>query len=63
MAAAARTSPIQGLVVHLEHVAVPIGVLIAVGELAVGVATLLGFWSRVAAGGGMLLSLQPLSHR
>ena len=57
IAAAARISPARGLVVHLEHAAVPIGVIIAVGELAVGVATLAGFWSRVAAGGGMLLSL------
>ncbi|HUI04901.1 MAG TPA: Rieske 2Fe-2S domain-containing protein [Acidimicrobiales bacterium] len=57
LAAAARISPIRGLVVHLEHAAVPIGVLIAVAELAVGVATVAGFWSRVAAVGGMLLSL------
>jgi thiosulfate dehydrogenase (quinone) large subunit len=56
MASAARVSPIHVLVAHLQHVAVLIGVLISLGELAVGVATLVGLWSRVAAGGGMLLS-------
>ena len=57
LASAARVSPIHALVAHLQHVAVPLGVAIALGELAVGVATLVGLWSRVAAVGGMLLSL------
>jgi thiosulfate dehydrogenase [quinone] large subunit len=38
-------------------VAVPLGVLLALGELAVGLGTLLGLWARIAAVGGMLLSL------
>jgi thiosulfate dehydrogenase [quinone] large subunit len=53
---AARGSPIHSLVVHLAHVAVPLGVVIALGELAIGVATLVGFWSRIAAGAGMVVS-------
>ena len=57
LASAARVSPIHALVVHLQHVAVPLGVVISLGELAVGVATLVGLWSRAAAVGGMLLSL------
>jgi len=57
LASAARVSPIHALVAHLQHAAVPLGVAIALGELAVGVATLVGLWSRVAAVGGMLLSL------
>ncbi len=56
MASAARISPIHALVAHLQHAAVPIGVVIALGELAVGIATLVGLWSRVAAVGGLLLS-------
>jgi len=56
LASAARISPIHALVAHLQHVAVPLGVVIALGELAVGAATLAGLWSRLAAAGGMLLS-------
>ena len=56
LASAARVSPIHALVSHLQHVAVPLGVVIALGELAVGAATLVGLWSRAAAVGGMLLS-------
>jgi thiosulfate dehydrogenase (quinone) large subunit len=40
---AARRSPIHALISPLTHVAVPLGILIALGELAVGVGTLLGF--------------------
>ena len=57
LASAARISPIHALVAHLQHVAVPLGVIIALGEVAVGAATLVGLWSRAAAIGGMLLSL------
>jgi len=57
LAAAVRTSPVHGVVAHLTHVAVALGVVIALGELAVGIATLVGLWSRVAAGGGLLISL------
>ena len=52
LASAAHVSPIHALVTHLQHVAVPLGVVIALGELAVGAATLVGLWSRVAAVGG-----------
>lgn len=55
--AASRASPIGSLLGPLSHLAVPIGALIAFGELAVGVGTLLGLWSRLAAFGGLLLSL------
>lgn len=54
--AAARRSPIHSLLGPLVHVATPLGVLIALGELAVGIGTLLGLWTRVAAAGGALIS-------
>jgi thiosulfate dehydrogenase (quinone) large subunit len=54
---AAHNSPIHALVTPLEHVATPLGVVLALGELAVGMGILLGLWSRVAAAGGFLLSL------
>jgi thiosulfate dehydrogenase [quinone] large subunit len=57
LAGAARTSPIHGLLGGLIHASTAVGVLIAVGELAVGVGTLVGLWSRVAAAGGMAISL------
>jgi thiosulfate dehydrogenase [quinone] large subunit len=57
LAGAARRSPIHALVSPLVHVAVPLGVLIALAEVAVGVGALLGLWTRVAAAGGMALSL------
>ncbi len=54
--AAARTSPVGGLVGPLQHHAVIVGLLIAFGELASGVGTLIGLWTRVAAVAGALLS-------
>lgn len=57
LAGAARRSPIHALLGPLTHVAVPIGILIAFGELAVGIGTLLGLWARAAAVGGALISL------
>ena len=57
MAAAARRSPIHGLITPLVHAAVPLGLLIALGELAVGLGILAGLFSRVAAVGGVLISL------
>jgi len=57
LAGAARRSPIHALVSPLTHVAVPLGIVIAVVELAIGVGTLLGLWTRVAAAGGAALSL------
>lgn len=56
LAGAARRSPIHALISPLAHLAVPLGVLIACGELAIGVATMLGLWARLAAIGGMVLS-------
>jgi thiosulfate dehydrogenase [quinone] large subunit len=55
--ATAHTSPIGGFTSGLAHVALPLGLLIAFGELAVGLGTLLGLWTRIAAFGGLLLSL------
>jgi nitrite reductase/ring-hydroxylating ferredoxin subunit len=57
LAGAARRSPVHALISPLTHVAVPLGVLIAFGELAVGVGTLLGLRARLAATGGLALSL------
>jgi thiosulfate dehydrogenase [quinone] large subunit len=57
LAGAARHSPIHPLLVSLQHVAVPLGLLIAFGELAVGLATLVGLWVRAAAIGGVAISL------
>jgi thiosulfate dehydrogenase [quinone] large subunit len=56
LASAARVSPIHALVAHLAGHAVLVGVVIALGEVAVGTATLVGFWSRAAAVGGVALS-------
>lgn len=57
LAGAVRRSPIHPLISPLIHVAVPLGVLIAVAELAIGLGTLLGLWQRLAAAGGVALSL------
>lgn len=57
MAAAARNSPIHALLTPLAHHAVLIGTVIAIGEVAVGFGTLLGLFTRIAALGGALLSL------
>lgn len=56
MAGAARRSPIHALISPLVHHAAPIGAVIALGEVAVGVGALLGLLTRVAAIGGLLLS-------
>lgn len=57
LAGAARRSPIGALISPLTHVAVLLGVLIAVAELAIGLGTVLGLWQRLAAAGGVVLSL------
>lgn len=54
---AAQFSPIHAVVGPLQHVAVLVGVVLALGEVAVGIGTLLGLWTRIAAVGGILLSL------
>jgi len=51
-----HTSPIGGLLSHLAGAATVIGVLISIGEVAVGVGALLGLLTRVAAVGGVLVS-------
>jgi thiosulfate dehydrogenase [quinone] large subunit len=57
MAGAARRSPIHALLTPLSHHAALIGAVIALGEIAVGVGALLGLLTRIAAIGGLLLSL------
>jgi thiosulfate dehydrogenase [quinone] large subunit len=57
LVAANRTSPLHPLLGHLLHLSTPIGVLIALSELAVGLGTVLGLWTRLAAVGGLVLSL------
>lgn len=56
MTGAARISPLHGLLSHLLTSAVPIGIALALAEVAIGVGALLGLWTRVAAIGGALLS-------
>ncbi len=54
--AAAHSSPIGSLLGPVQHVAVVVGLVVALGELVVGIATLLGLWSRLAAAVGLLLA-------
>src|SRR4051812_5912646 len=60
MQGAAHDSPIGGLLGGASHHYVLFGLLIAFGELAVGIGTLLGLFSRLAAVGGMALALSFL---
>ena len=55
-----ETSPIGGLLGPVASHAVLFGVFIAIGEVAVGLGTLFGLWTRLAAVGGALLSLSFL---
>jgi thiosulfate dehydrogenase [quinone] large subunit len=55
--AASHTSPIHVILTHLVGIAKPIGLVIAFGEIAIGLGTLVGLWTRVAAVGGLILSL------
>jgi thiosulfate dehydrogenase [quinone] large subunit len=57
--ASTRTAaaPVHFLVSGAAHAPVLVGLLIAFGEIAVGLGTLVGLFSRVAAFGGALLSL------
>ena len=57
LVAASRVSPLRAIVVHLIGLSTVLGATIAVAELAVGVATLIGLYQRIAAVGGALLSL------
>jgi len=55
--AAVRTSPIGSHLGGLASHAVVVGVAIALAELAIGAGALAGLWTRVAAAGGLALSL------
>ena len=57
MAGFARGSPIGGLVRLGEPIAIPIGLLIAIVEIAIGLGALSGLAFRVAAAAGAALSL------
>ena len=52
-----HTSPIGGLLDIAGHFPTVTGLVIALGELAVGIGALLGVSTRIAAAGGMALSL------
>jgi thiosulfate dehydrogenase (quinone) large subunit len=54
--ASSRSSPIHALVSHLVSIAPGVGLLIAIGEVAIGLGVLVGLWMRVAAAAGMALS-------
>jgi thiosulfate dehydrogenase [quinone] large subunit len=56
MLGASHTSPIGGLLGHLVGAAPLFGLVIALGEVAVGVGALLGLLTRVAAVGGMAIA-------
>src|SRR5829696_4089030 len=60
IAAVRDTSPLGPLLGVAAGYATAVGVLIALGEIAVGVATLLGVRVRLAAAGGALISLSLL---
>ena len=53
---AERSSPIHGLLSHLVSIAPAVGLVIALGEVAIGLGVLVGLWTRVAAVAGMALS-------
>jgi thiosulfate dehydrogenase [quinone] large subunit len=57
LAGSARSGPISELIGPLTNVAIPLGLLIALAELAIGLGTVLGLWQRLAAAGGVVLSL------
>jgi thiosulfate dehydrogenase (quinone) large subunit len=53
---ASHSSPIHALITHLVPMASPVGAVIAVGEVAIGLGMLVGLLMRVAAVAGMALS-------
>jgi thiosulfate dehydrogenase (quinone) large subunit len=55
--ATAHSSPISALTRHLLEHANAVGWLIAIGEVAIGTGVIAGLWTRLAAAGGMALSL------
>jgi thiosulfate dehydrogenase (quinone) large subunit len=56
LAGASHSSPIHALITHLVPIASPVGAVIAVGEVAIGLGMLVGLLMRVAAVAGMVLS-------
>ncbi len=56
LTATSNGSPIHGLLRHLGGVAVPLGIFLALAELAVGLGMLSGLLTRVAALGGMVIA-------
>ena len=54
--ASSRSSPIHALVSHLISIAPGVGLVIAIGEVAIGLGVLVGLWMRAAAAAGMVLS-------
>jgi thiosulfate dehydrogenase [quinone] large subunit len=55
--ASARVSPVHAILSHLISLSTPIGITIAIAEIAVAIGLLVGLWTRLAAVGGALLSL------
>jgi thiosulfate dehydrogenase [quinone] large subunit len=53
---ATHLSPIHALITHLVPIAPAVGVVIALGEVAIGLGVLVGLWMRMAAVAGMALS-------
>ncbi len=51
-----RSSPVHGLISHLVSIAPAVGLVIAIGEVAIGLGILVGLWMRIAAVAGMFLS-------
>lgn len=56
LVASARISPVGSLLGHFVQFAKPLGIVIALSELAIGLGALLGLWTRIAALGGAILS-------
>jgi thiosulfate dehydrogenase [quinone] large subunit len=56
LVASARISPVGSLLSHFLQFATPLGIIIALSELAIGLGALLGLWTRIAALGGAMLS-------
>jgi thiosulfate dehydrogenase [quinone] large subunit len=56
LAGAQHVSPLHSVLGPLSHVAIPVGLVIAFAEVAIGLGTLLGFIARGAAIGGLVLS-------
>ena len=54
--ASARISPVHMVLGHLIQFAKPLGIVIALSEVAIGLGTLLGLWTRIAAIGGAVMS-------